>query len=96
MPDRPLNPRPKFSFLRFLVLLGIAFMAYRTGGESPDRSAVLFGLGMLFLALFGGVFDPLSPTRTTFRPSHPLEWAALVSALVGLLLIGFSLVEKFG
>ncbi|WP_162123649.1 hypothetical protein [Pseudoxanthomonas taiwanensis] len=83
-------PSSRFSVGRFVVMLGFAAVVFGLGRKQPDAPMVLLTAGMVFLAFFSGVFDPLTPTKLTERPSTVLGWLAFAAGIMGIVLILFS------
>ena len=84
-------PNSRFSVVRFLVVLGFSAVVFGLGRKEPDAPRVLLTAGLVFLAFFSGVFDPLSPTKLTERPTSTLGWLVFAAGVMGAVLVVFSI-----
>lgn len=87
-------PAPRFSLLRFTMVLAIAVLAFGLGRGEADAPRVLFATGMLLLAYFAGVFSPASATPSSPGLQGWLQWSALAAAITGSVLVIWGMVLR--
>ncbi|WP_225765074.1 hypothetical protein [Stenotrophomonas sp. Marseille-Q4652] len=86
----------RFSLLRFAVVALVPGLAIAFSAKGLDAPRALFLIGLVLIAFFAGVFNPLSPTSLRFKPVGTLQWLGLWAAVAGSVLILFSLALRLG
>ena len=91
---KEVSPNGKFDLLRFTIVMAVASIAFGLGKNAAESSRVLFAIGMFFLAIFAGFFNPLSKTPRSFKPTSRWQWIAFYSGIVGSVLLAFSILQR--
>ena len=90
------KPIARFSWARFAMFALVPGLAVTLGDNEIDTPRKLFLAGIVVLAFFAGVINPLSATSSSFKPASALQWVALWAAIAGSVLILFSLFLRLG